>query len=109
LDFRLDTKFDIIYSSGVLHYIAPEHREEIMDNYKKNTAMGGIHALNAFVSKPFIGNAPENETAYPWKSGELFLHYADWLIRSCNEIVFDCDSSGIPHKHCMDIIMAERK
>lgn len=29
LDFRLERKFDILYSSGMLHYITPELKEEI--------------------------------------------------------------------------------
>ena len=24
------------------------------------------------------------------------------------EKIFDCNSSGIPHKHCMDVIIAEK-
>ncbi len=41
-----------------------------------------------------------------WVSGELFTHYADWLISSCSETIFDCMSGGIPHQHCMDTIYA---
>lgn len=107
LDFRLDTEFDIIYSSGVLHYISQELRKEIFDNYKKNTAVGGIHVLNVFVEKPFIPPPPEKQTnAHKWISGELFTHYYDWNIQTCDEVIFDCNSSGISHKHCMDIIIA---
>ena len=28
-------------------------------------------------------------------------HYHDWLIKDSSEVVFDCNSSGIPHK-CND-------
>jgi len=109
LDFRLDTEFDIIFSSGVFHYISPNIRQELISNYKRNTSIGGIHMFNAFVSKPFIDYAPEKEsTSTNWKSGELFTYYYDWLIHECNEIIFDCNSSGIPHRHCMDILMSER-
>ena len=35
-DYRLDSEFDVLYSSGVLHYIRPEYREEIFANYKNS-------------------------------------------------------------------------
>ena len=109
LDFRLETEFDVIFSSGVFHYINQELRSEILNNYKNNTAVGGVHVFNVFVKKPFIPPAPEKETtSQNWKSGELFTYYTDWRLYAINEVIFDCNSSGIPHKHCMDIMMAEK-
>ena len=102
LDYRLDTFYDVIYSSGVLHYIKPELRGELFQNYKKFTNPGGVHCLNVFVQKPFIPPPPEKETnAYPWRSGELLMHYSDWIIQESSEVIFDCNSSGIPHQHAM--------
>jgi len=110
LDFRLDTHYDIIFSSGVLHYIKPEYRKEIFDNYKQFTNEDGIHVLNVFVHKPFIAPPPENEpNAFTWYSGELLSYYRDWLIPDSSEIVFDCNSSGIPHKHAMTKMIAQKK
>ena len=43
-----------------------------------------------------------------WKSGEIFMYYHDWIFRKNEEKIFDCNSSGIPHKHCMDVIIAEK-
>lgn len=109
LEFKLDTEFDIIFSSGVFHYIKPDLRQTIINNYKKNTSIGGMHMLNVFVPKPFIAPAPEKEpTSTIWKTGELFSLYSDWLIHESSEVIFDCNSSGISHKHCMDILMSER-
>ncbi len=109
LDFRLDSSFDILYSSGVLHYMRPEYREEIFDNYKRFTNEGGVHAFNVFVDKPFIAPPPEKETnAYKWHSGELLAHYRDWLVLDSSEIVFDCHSSGIPHRHAMANVLARK-
>lgn len=109
MDFRLDSDFDIIFCSGVLHYIPPELRREVAENYKEHTSEGGIHALNVFVKKPFIKDAPDKEASdSKWISGELFTYYSDWLFRSCDEVVFDCMSGGIPHKHCMDMLIAEK-
>ena len=111
LDFRLEGTFDIIFCSGAFHYIPPNLRKEILENYQDHTSDGGLHALNVFVRKPFVKNPSdaEKEFRYKWVSGELFTYYADWLIMSCNEDVFDCMSGGIPHKHCMDTIYAMKQ
>lgn len=109
LEYRLDTYYDIIFSSGVLHYIKPEYRKEIFDNYKQFTNENGIHIFNVFVNKPFIAPPPEKEpNAYKWHSGELLTHYDDWLMKDSSEIVFDCNSSGIPHKHAMTKMIAQK-
>lgn len=109
LDYRLDTHYDIIFSSGVLHYIKPEYRKDIFENYKQFTNENGLHVLNVFVHKPFIAPPPEKEpNAYKWYSGELLSHYHNWLIKYSSEVVFDCHSSGIPHKHAMTKLIAQK-
>lgn len=109
LDFRLDSHYDILFSSGVLHYIKPELREEIFNNYKRYTNIDGLHVLNVFVEKPFIAPPPEKEpNAYKWYSGELAAHYHDWQLLDCSEVIFDCHSSGIPHQHAMSKIVARK-
>jgi tellurite methyltransferase len=106
----LDCNYDILYSSGVLHYIKPELRNDIIDNYWLHTNTNGLHAFNVFVEKPFIEPPPENEEhSYLWRSGKLLTYYHDWLIEDFSESVFDCDSSGIPHQHAMNTLYARRK
>jgi len=108
-DFIPDSEFDIIYTSGGLLYFAAEHCRKMIDAYKKKTAPGGLHAMNTFVDKPFIPRAPDSEDSeFYWKSGELFSYYHDWHFRLASvELIFDCNSSGTPHKHCMDTLIAE--
>ena len=104
--------YDIVFSSGVLHYLAPENRGPIMNMLKIHTSPGGLHALNVFVHKPFLSPAPDLEEAErqvaPWYSGELNRHYADWLLHQTEEVIFDCCSGGIPHRHCMNVLIAEK-
>jgi len=111
-DFRLETEYDIIFSSGVFHYIPHELRQTVIDNLKANTTTSGIHVINVFVSKPFIPSPPDAETselsAGNWKSGELFTYYHDWLFYKNDERIFDCNSGGSIHKHCMDVLIAQR-
>ncbi len=108
-DFRLEEEFDILFSTGVLHYIPSELRKEILENYKKYTSPNGIHMFSVFVNKPFIEPAPEKEVyAQKWISGELFTYYHDWKVEFCTEEIFDCMSSGIPHKHATNRILTRR-
>lgn len=109
IDFIPDNEFDIIYTSGGLLYFSPDKRREMIDAYKKKTAPGGLNALNTFVEKPFLCRAPDSEdTEHYWTSGELFSYYHDWHFHTCTEIIFDYESGGVPHKHCMDILIAEK-
>ena len=64
--------------------------------------------LNVYIRKPFIGPPPEKDDfAYLWRTGEIFSLYADWNLQRIDEIIYDCFSSGIPHKHVMDILVAQ--
>ena len=31
-----------------------------------------------------------------------------WLFRKNEEIIISCNRGGVPHKHCMDIVIAEK-
>ena len=112
-DIRLDTSYDIIFSSGVFHYIPQRSREDIINDIKSHTKDGGINAINVFVKKPYIADPADMEAAELsagyWKSGELFTYYHDWLFHSIEERIFDCNSGGVPHKHCMDVMIAQKE
>lgn len=106
--FRLAQTYDVLFSSGVLHYIRPENRAAVMENWQSHTAPGGMNLFNVFVEKPFIAPPPEQEESHPWKSGELFRYYADWRFEHMEEKIFDCHSSGVPHQHAMDVMACTR-
>lgn len=112
LDYRPDSDFDIIFSSGVLHFVPQAVRRDLCDSLKTHTTIGGINALNVFVKKPFITRAPDSarneDSRHLWLSGELFEYYYDWLFHDCKENIFDCNSGGKPHKHCMDTLIAQK-
>lgn len=111
-DYLPDDRFDIVFSSGAFHYIRPEQREVCIDRLKRATNEGGAHFVNAFVSKPFIAPPPDSERVElengMWRSGELFTCYHDWILHDVRETIFDCDSGEIPHKHCMDRLIAQK-
>lgn len=108
-EFRLSEPFDIIFSTGSLHYLPQRSRVAVIADYRAHTLPGGINAINVFVQKPFLKVPPDTEDlAHPWYSGELFLHYHDWRIEYGVEEMFDCTSSGIPHQHCVNKVIARR-
>lgn len=107
-DFRLQQEYDIIFSSGVFGFMPQEQRSEIISNFKQFTAAGGINVFHVFVKKPFIAKAPDAGKEYAWKSGELFMYYHDWYMEMCREEVFDCNSSGVPHQHAANIMIARK-
>ena len=106
-DYRLDEKYDVLFSSGALHYMKPELRDEVMMNYKSHVNDNGVVTLHVFVEKPFITAPPEKEeNSYHWKSGQLFTYFHDWYIENCLEYVFNCNSSGVPHRHAANRLYA---
>ena len=44
-EYELSDEYDIIFSSGVFHYLTPNRREIFIHNLKEHTTMHGIHAL----------------------------------------------------------------
>ena len=107
--FKLKDNYDVIFSSGILQYLPPKVREQRFRHFKERTNPHGINALSVFVEKPFIPRAPDAEdTAFLYKSGELLRYYWDWEILYCTEEIFDCNSSGVPHKHAVNRIIARR-
>ncbi len=107
LTFQPQEEYDIVYASRSLHYIPSEKREKFYDTYKKRTKPGGLHAFMVFVEKPSLSPAPDAESnTYAMKSGEIFTYYYDWEFLVFEEKFIDCNSSGIPHRHCVNLMMA---
>jgi tellurite methyltransferase len=109
VNYELSDSYDVIFSTGTLQYLPQEVRPQRFQNYKDHTAPNGINAFSAFVRKPFIPKAPDPAgIEIPYNSGELMSYFWDWEIVFCTEEIFDCMSSGIPHKHAMDRVIARR-
>ena len=109
-DFRLTTPFDVLFSTGVLQYVLPGRRDDLFANYRQWTNPGGVNAFSVFVRKPFVTEAPDSEKdAHGWISGELLTHYRDWRVEFCLEEIFSCMSSGVPHQHAVNRVMARKE
>lgn len=113
-EFVAKDTYDIIFSSGVFHYLEPEKRKAFIEMLKAHTTENGLNVINVFVEKPFIDMAPDMEESEKkikksWHTGELDSYYHDWLFHERSEIIFDCNSGGVPHKHCMDVVIAQKR
>jgi tellurite methyltransferase len=109
LSYRLNTPVDAVYSIGALHYLPPGIRNDAFAHYKAMTRPGGIHVFNVFVEKPYIPVPPDYaDNEYFYHTGELLQYYRDWEILSFEEFVFDCNSSGIPHRHAVNVMVARQ-
>ena len=110
LTYNIEKDFDIIYSSGVLQFVPPQERSRIFKMIQDRTKVGGLNVMNAFVQKSFIDTAPDwSEDEYYFNTAELFGYYGcDWQFEMMQEIYFDCDSTDIPHRHCLDVMIARK-
>jgi len=105
--WEIDRQYDVIFSTGTLHYLAPDVRAAKMEEYKQAISPDGLHAMSTLVAKPFLACAPDAEHAVSFKSGELMGYYWDWDILLTTERIFDCLSSGIPHQHACNWVIAQ--
>jgi tellurite methyltransferase len=100
----------VLFSTGVLQYVPAERRNDLFANYREHTNPGGLDVFSVFVEKPFIAKAPDAENAaHKWISGELLTYYHDWKIEFCTEEIFDCMSSGVPHQHAVNRVLARNQ
>ena len=107
--FKTDLKFDIIYSTGTIQYLDDDKIEEFFNKVKDMTNDNGINWFNVFVDKPFIPLPPDWDIGEKmWKTGKLFSMYSDWKFERIDETIFECNSSNIPHLHCMDVLVARK-
>ena len=93
--YRLDTDFDIVFSSGAIHYIPENLREGIVTNYKEFTNAGGLHVHTVPVHKPFFPRDPyADPMEQDWRSGEILMYYHDWEVEFFLEEIQDDVKSG---------------
>lgn len=107
--FSSEDQFDIIYSTGTVQYLFEENKKAFFEKIEKITKPNGIVYINVFVEKSFLELPPDWDIEEKmWKSGELFTYFADWKIERIDEIIFEDNSGGIPHYHCMDTIICRK-
>ena len=99
----------MIYSTGTVQYLFDENKKEFFDKLEKITKPDGIVFINVFVEKSFLELPPDWDIEEKmWKSGELFTYFADWEVEKIDEVIFEDNSGGVPHYHCMDTIICRK-
>ena len=107
--FTAGDTYDIVSSTGTVQYLFEENKKIFFEKINKITNVNGIVFFNVFVEKPFLELPPDWDIEEKmWKSGELFTFFPDWKIHRIDEIIFEDNSGGIPHFHCMDTIICEK-
>lgn len=107
--FMLRDEYDVIFSTGALHYLQPAARAKRFEHFREHTCPAGLNVMSVFVEKPFVERAPDaEETAALFRSGELFTFYWDWELLHVSEEIFDCMSGGVLHRHSVNRMIARR-
>lgn len=107
--FETDEQFDIVYSTGTIQYLFDENKKAFFDKIDRITKKNGFVFFNVFVEKPFLELPPDWDMEEKmWRSGELFSYLPNWKFHKIDEVIFEDDSNGIPHYHCMDTIICEK-
>lgn len=107
--YKLDREYHAIVSSGALHYIPPESRNDALAHYKRHVVAGGIFAASVIVEKPFVERAPDadpNVTLF--RSGEILRYLWDWEVVWFVEDIRPCNSGGVPHRHAVNRVLARK-
>jgi tellurite methyltransferase len=109
-DYELEGLYDVVFSTGTLQFLPVEKRQQCFENYKSHTAPDGANVIGVLVDKPFLPPAPDADPGEKqlFTSGELLSYYWDWEIVYFVEEIFDCNSGGVPHKHCINRMIARR-
>lgn len=82
---------------------------DITESGIRMTKPNGLAFFNVFVEKPYLELPPDwDREEKMWKTGELFLPFADWKLHLVDEVTFEDFSNGIPHYHCMDRVLAQK-
>ncbi|WP_426453116.1 SAM-dependent methyltransferase [Paenibacillus sp. S-38] len=108
-DWVPDAEADVVYSIGTLQYLHPENRSRQFRHWQDRTAAGGLHVLFAFTRHPDVETAPDwGKNEYLYEPQELENYYPHWVTLASESVIFDCSSSGIPHRHAASILIAKK-
>lgn len=107
--FELPEPMDVVFSSGAVQFIRPAGRPRQFERFQQMTSAGGLHAVFAFVDHPDVPPAPDTtDDQYLFGRNELQSYYRDWEPLYSEEIIFDDDSGGVPHRHAARIHIAHK-
>jgi tellurite methyltransferase len=109
--FRFPRAYDLIVAHGVLHLLAREQWEAVLDRMKRSTAPGGWNVVVVFTDRlpPPLDLAPHVKGAF--REGELAERYRGrgWTVElDARYTLRDEHPGGVRHVHPVNEIVARR-
>jgi tellurite methyltransferase len=106
---RLRGKYHVVFSSGFLNYLPTTALAGRIAHFQAATRPGGIHAVNAFISRPSRKPVPDLDPKMVMlKPGELRAHYRGWTMIESRELDLRCTFGGASHRHAVDVVVARK-
>jgi tellurite methyltransferase len=99
--------FDLVYSSGSIHYVARDARARLFDQIRRLTRRGGYHAHVVFTDRLIYRE--KDEVVHYFAPHELRAAYHDWTIVRHEEGLIRCAQDGELHAHSVQTIIARRR
>jgi len=99
-------EFDLIYSSGSIHYLPRRVRTHLFARIKSQTRPGMLNAHVVFTDR--LVYIEFNEVIDYFHTGELRNEYRDWQVLVYKESAINCQQDGTPHRHGIAKIIARR-
>ncbi len=104
--YRPPGEFDLIYSSGSIHYLPRRVRTHLFARIKLMTRPEGLNAHVVFSDR--LVYAEFNEVIDYFHTGELRNEYRDWEVLVYSESAINCQQDGTPHRHGIEKVIARR-
>ncbi len=104
--YRPSGEFDLIYSSGSIHYLPRKVRAHLFARMKLKTRPEGLNAHVVFVDRDVY--VEFNEVIDYFHTGELRNEYRDWDVLVYKESQINCQQDGTPHRHGIAKVIARR-
>ena len=104
--YRPPDEFDLIYSSGSIHYLPRRVRSHLFARIKSQTRAGKFNAHVVFSDR--LVYIEFNEVIDYFRSGELRNEYRDWEVLVNKALSIRCRQDGTDHRHGIAKLIARR-
>ena len=104
--YRPPGEFDLIYSSGSIHYLPRRVRTHLFARIKSQTRPEGLNAHVVFTDR--LVYVEFNEVIDYFHTGELRNEYRDWGVLVYRESTIKCQQDGTPHRHGIAKLITRR-
>jgi tellurite methyltransferase len=105
-DLPVRGPFDLVYSSGSVHYVARGERGALFARLRGLTRPGGLHAHVVFTERTIYRE--KDEIVHYFTPDELGDAFRDWIVLRREEGVIPCAQDGVRHVHSVETILARR-